>query len=96
MVRRWLFTMLVVLQALQLAGFVSASPCLKPCPDNGAEEACPPICSLCRTCAQTQQAIVQATTAAVCLPATLDDRAPGSVGVSSVFAVEIFHVPLLG
>lgn len=89
-------TLLVVFGAQLLAGLVFASVCLEPCPDDGDERTCPPVCSLCIRCTHAQQAIVSTEGAATSLVDRPHLTAPLQLSGPSKLPADIFHVPLFG
>ena len=95
--RRGLCLTLLVLVAVQLLGAVAVpSGCLEPCPEDSGESDCPPICATCATCAHSRQALLQ--TRAEGDPASNVLHAVATPGLApdSLFAADIFHVPLAG
>jgi hypothetical protein len=97
MLRRRVVVTLLVLIAVQLAGGMLASVCDEPCPDDAGRQSCPPLCTVCSTCAHAQQAAVQSSgIAAAGLAMTGYDVPPQQVFAPSRRAADIFHVPLPG
>jgi hypothetical protein len=97
MLRRSLALALLVLLAAQLlGGFVLASECVEPCPDDAEEESCPPVCTLCVGCAHAQTAIVLPPEGATPPNAAEPHFTPRPLARKSLRTSDVFHVPLLG
>jgi hypothetical protein len=95
MARRTVVTTLLVLMALQLVGgMLFASVCFEPCPDDGDDRSCPPVCSLCTSCTHAQQAVVQAATTRFAVAAEPHHFPLQAAPAPSQRAADIFHVPL--
>lgn len=97
MFRRSLSVTLLLVLAVQLFGVVAfASVCVEPCPDDTAETSCPPVCTLCTTCTHAQQAVVQRGVGVARMMGAQERFASPALSVDSLFAADIFHVPLCG
>jgi hypothetical protein len=97
MLRRSLSVTLLLILALQFVGPVAfASVCVEPCSDDTEETSCPPVCTLCTSCTHAQKAVVQHGVSVVRRVGAQESFASTVSSASSLFAVDIFHVPLRG